>query len=99
MADTIRICSPVALGPGDASPPAPRLATLRDRVLGIRIDPAWRSWRVGADELARLAATVLGVRDVRTLDVGARTERTAAASDAMAAFARTVDAAVVGLGT
>jgi hypothetical protein len=99
MADTVTICSPVALGPADAEPLAPRLSTLRGRRLGIHVDPAWRSWRVAADELATLARAGLGVADVALLDLGARLGRPEEESDRMAAFARTVDAAVVGLGT
>ena len=99
MSGTITICSPVALGPADAEPPAPRLPTLRGRRLGIRVDPAWRSWRIAADELAAQARAALGVADVAVLDLGARLGRPEDESARMADFARTVDAAVVGLGT
>src|SRR5436309_3251339 len=61
---TIDILSPVALGPSEAKPLAPRLPTLRGKVLGIRIDRAWRSFHVYADELGRLARERLGVADV-----------------------------------
>src|SRR2546430_10877050 len=52
---TIDILSPVALGPAQAKALAPRLPTLRGKVLGIRVDRAWRSFHVYADELGRLA--------------------------------------------
>jgi hypothetical protein len=99
MDRTCTILSPVALGPGDARPLAPRVETLRGRTLGIREDAAWRSWSVAADALAALARDVLGVRDVVRFDPGGRIGRPEDESGRVAAFARTVDAAVVGLGT
>ena len=96
---TIDILSPVALGPQDAHPLAPPCPTLRERVLGIRVDRAWQSFHVYADELGALAGARLGVRDVVVFDPEARIGTPEAESAKMAAFARTVDAAIVGLGT
>jgi hypothetical protein len=96
---TIQILSPVALGPTDTAPLVPRLATLRGRVLGIRVDKAWRSFHEYADELARLARARLGVADVVVFDPETRIGTPEAESGKVADFARKVDAAVVGLGT
>ena len=51
---TIEILSPVALGPSERKPLAPRVPALAGKVLGIRIDRAWRSWWQAADEIALL---------------------------------------------
>jgi hypothetical protein len=96
---TIDILSPVALGPAEARPLRPRIPTLRGRVLGIRIDRAWRSFHVFADELATIARTRAGVRDVVLFDPDVRLGSPDAEGAKIAAFARGVDAAVVGLGT
>ncbi|HJQ83081.1 MAG TPA: hypothetical protein VKA21_03335 [Candidatus Binatia bacterium] len=96
---TIALLSPVALGPSDAKPLAPRLPTLRGRVLGIRVDRAWQSFHQYADELARLARERLGVRDVVLFDPDTRIGTPEAESGKVVDFARGVDAAVVGLGT
>jgi hypothetical protein len=96
---TIEILSPVALGPSDAHPVAPPLPTLRGKVLGIRVDRAWRSFQQYADELARLARERLGVADVVVFDPDTRIGTPEAESGKVVAFARRVDAAVVGLGT
>jgi len=96
---TIQILTPVALGPTEAKPLAPRLPTLRGKVLGIRVDKAWRSFHQYADELARLARERLGVADVVVFDPETRIGTPEAESGKVAEFARRVDAAVVGLGT
>jgi hypothetical protein len=96
---TITICSPVALGPTDVKPLAPAVASLAGRVLGIRVDRAWQSFHRFADEVARLARTELGVADVVIFDPETRIGTPEAESAKVAAFARTVDAAIVGLGT
>ena len=96
---TIDILSPTALGPTQARPIRPRIPTLRGARLGIRIDHAWRSWWRAADELAALARTELGVADVVVFDPESRIGRPEDESAKVVAFARTVDAAVVGLGT
>ena len=96
---TIDILSPIALGPTDVHPVSPRLASLRGTVLGVRVDRAWPSWSVAADELANLARSEAGVRDVVLFDPGSRIGRPEEESHKVADFARTVDAAVVGLGT
>jgi hypothetical protein len=96
---TIDILSPVALGPSEARPLAPSLPTLEGKVLGIRVDRAWRSFLQTADELARLARAELGVRDVVLFDPETRIGSPEAESGKVVAFARRVDAAVVGLGT
>ena len=96
---TIDILSPVSLGPSEAKPLAPRVPTLRGRVLGIRVDHAWRSFQQYADELARLARDGLGVTDVVVFDPATRIGTPEAESGKVVEFARRVDAAVVGLGT
>jgi len=96
---SIAILSPVALGPQDAHPLAPPCPTLRERVLGIRVDRAWQSFLHYADELGALARSGLGVRDVVLFDPEARIGSPEAESGKVVAFARRVDAAVVGLGT
>jgi len=73
--------------------------TLRGKVLGIRVDRAWRSFHVYADELARLARERLGVADVVVFDPETRIGTPEAESGKVVDFARRVDAAVVGLGT
>ncbi len=97
--ETIAILSPVAFGPAEAAPLSPRLPTLRGKVLGIRVDHAWRSFQEYADELARLAQARLGVRDVVLFDPDTRIGTPEVESGKVADFARGVDAAVVGLGT
>ena len=96
---TIEVLSPVALGPSEATPLVPRLATLRGKRLGIRIDHAWRSWQIAADEIAALARTELGVADVVIFDPESRIGKPEDESRKVAEFAATVDAALVGLGT
>jgi len=96
---TLNILSPVSLGPSEARPLAVPLATLRGRVLGIRVDRAWRSFLQYADELARLARTRLGVADVILFDPDTRIGTPEAESGKVVDFAHRVDAAVVGLGT
>jgi hypothetical protein len=96
---TIEILSPVALGPSDAKPLAPRRGTLRGTVLGIRVDRAWQSFLTYADELAALARQELRVRDVVLFDPDVRIGSPEAESGKVVEFARRVDAAVVGLGT
>jgi hypothetical protein len=96
---TIDILSPVAPGPSEARPLAARLPSLRGKVLGIRVDRAWRSFHAYADQLARLARERLGVRDVVLFDPDTRIGTPEAESGKVAEFAHGVDAAVVGLGT
>ncbi len=96
---TIDILSPVALGPSEAKPLTPRLASLHGKVLGIRVDRAWQSFQVYADELAALARARLGVADVVLFDPDTRIGTPEAESGKVVDFARRVDAAVVGLGT
>jgi hypothetical protein len=96
---TIDILSPIAMGPAASRMPEPRRPTLRGARLGIRIDHAWRSWWQAADEIGRLARTELGVADVVVFDPESRIGRPEEESEKVREFARTVDAAVVGLGT
>ena len=98
MAD-ITILSPAALGPAEAKELAARVGPLRGKVLGIRIDRAWRSWWVAADEIGRMAREELGVRDVVVFDPESRIGSPEAESGKVVDFARLIDAAVVGLGT
>jgi hypothetical protein len=96
---TIEILSPVAMGPAESRPVQPRRATLRGARLGIRIDHAWRSWWQAADEIATLARTELGVADVVVFDPESRIGRPEEESAKVVDFARSVDAAIVGLGS
>jgi hypothetical protein len=96
---SIEICSPVALGPSESRPLAPRVPDLSGAVLGLRIDHAWRSWWQAADEIAQLARAELAVRDVVIFDPESRIGRPEEESAKVVAFARSVDAAIVGLGT
>ena len=96
---TIDILSPMALGPNESRALSPRRLTLRGARLGIRIDHAWRSWWQAADELEKLARTELGVADVVIFDPESRIGKPEEESAKVVAFARSVDAAVVGLGT
>ena len=96
---SIDILSPVALGPAERRPLAARRATLQGAVLGIRVDRAWRSFHVFADELATLVRRDPGVREVVLFDPEARIGSPEAESGKVVDFARRIDAAVVGLGT
>ena len=96
---TIEILSPTAMGPTESRPLRARRPTLRGARLGIRIDHAWRSWWQAADEIATLARRELGVADVVLFDPDSRIGRPEEESAKVVAFARSVDAAVVGLGT
>ena len=96
---TIEILSPAALGPSESAVLAPRLVSWHGRRLGIRIDHAWRSWWVAADEIARLARTELGVADVTIFDPESRIGKPEAESQKVVDFAAGIDAAIVGLGT
>ena len=95
----ISIVSPVAPGPAISRTLQPARPTLRGARLGIRIDHAWRSWWQAADEIGRLALTELGVADVVIFDPESRIGRPEEESAKVVAFARSVDAAIVGLGT
>ena len=96
---TIEILSPVALGPSEARPLSPRLPTLRDKVLGIRVDRAWQSFHWVADEVAAYARTRLHVADVVFFDPDIRIGAPETETDKIRVFASDVDAALVGLGT
>ena len=96
---TIEILTPTAMGPAESRPLTPRRSTLRGARLGIRIDHAWRSWWQASDELATLARTVLGVAEVVMFDPESRIGKPEHESAKIEAFARGVDAAIVGLGT
>lgn len=96
---TINILSPMSLGPAESKPLAPRLASLRGKTLGIRVDKAWRSFHVFADELGRLARERLGVTDVVVFDPETRIGTPEVESGKVVEFARGVDVAIVGLGT
>ena len=62
----IEILSPVSLGPSDVQPLAPRVQSLRGKVLGLRVDHAWRSFLQFGDELRGLARAQ-GYPDLRML--------------------------------
>ena len=96
---SIRILSPLALGPAEVEPLAAQRSSLRGKVLGIRVDRAWESFRQFADEVRGIALARLGVRDVLLFDPDTRIGTPEAESAKVVDFARRVDAAVVGLGT
>jgi|SRR5687767_11832584 hypothetical protein len=96
---TVQILSPAALGPAEARPLAPALASLAGARLGIRVDRAWRSFHWVADEVATHARATLGVRDVVLFDPDIRIGSPDDESERIRVFAADVDAAVVGLGT
>jgi hypothetical protein len=96
---TLQILSPVALGPSDARPLVPPLASLADKRLGIRVDRAWQSFHWVADEVATYARTHLGVADVVLFDPDIRIGAPETETDKIRVFASDVDAALVGLGT
>src|SRR5215831_966638 len=99
MTMQIEILSPVALGPSAAKPLNAKLAALHGKRLGIRRDRAWRSFEIFSDEIAELARRELGVAEVVLFDPEARIGTPEHESAKVAEFARTVDAAIVGLGT
>lgn len=95
----LEILSPAASGPADVADLAPSVPSLEGKRLGIRRDSAWRSFEVFADELGQLARDRLGVSDVVMFDPEARIGTPEHESGRVEAFAKEVDAAVVGLGT
>jgi hypothetical protein len=99
MTKQIEILSPVSLGPADAKALNASLPTLSGKRLGIRRDRAWRSFEIFSDEIAELARRELGVAEVVLFDPEARIGTPERESAKAAAFAHTVDAAIVGLGT
>ena len=96
---TIDVLSPVALGPTDAKPLAPARTSLRGARLGLRVDRAWQSFHWFADEVANVARAELGVADVVVFDPDVRIGTPEIETAKVADLARTVEAAVVGLGT
>lgn len=96
---TLEILSPEALGPTEAHPVSPGRRSLAGARLGIRRDSTWRSFDIFADEVDRLARVRLGVRDVVHFDPEARIGTPEHESTRVEAFAKEVDAAIVGLGT
>lgn len=96
---TIEILSPVALGPSEAKPLTPLRASLQGAVLGLRVDRAWQSFHVFADEVNTIARAELGVADVVVFDPDVRIGTPEVETAKVVDFARSVHAAVVGLGT
>lgn len=96
---TISVLSPVALGLRDARPLTPRLSTLDDRRLGIRVDRAWRSFQWLAEEVAERAHSRYRLADVRFFDPETRIGSPDTEREKLQRFAADVDAAIVGLGT
>ena len=95
----IEVLDPTATGPSQLVPLAPGLGSLKDKVLGIRKDRAWRSFGIFADYIATVAPQRWGVRDVVLFDPGVRIGTTDEERRKVAGFVRDVDAAIVGLGT
>jgi|SRR6185295_17712865 len=99
MKPDIAILSPAVLDQEAAKPLSERLSSLTGKRLGIRRDHAWHSFDVFSDEVARLARERLGVASVELFDPESRIGTPERESAKVAEFARTVDAAIVGLGT
>jgi len=95
----MRILDPTVRPVPAQQPTVERLPTLRNKVLGIRIDQAWRSFTEFADRVALLARDRLGVADVVIFNPGIRIGTTDEERRKVAGFVRDVDAAIVGLGT
>ncbi|MBM4266676.1 MAG: hypothetical protein FJ144_08705 [Deltaproteobacteria bacterium] len=95
----IEILSPVSLGSAEVRPLAPRLDSLRGKRIGIRRDDTWRSFEIFAEELGRLFRERLDVAEVVMFDPQLRIGTPEDESARVEEFARSVDAAVVGLGT
>ena len=95
----IEVLDPTAMAPGGVERPAPRLATLAGKVLGIRRDRVWQSFTHFTDAVAAHARVQWQVRDVVFFDPGVRIGTTDEERQKIAGFVRAVDAAIVGLGT
>ena len=96
---TITVLDPTVRSVPPVAPPVERLESLRGKILGLRVDRAWRSFAHFADRIAGLARHRLGVADVIRFDPGVRIGTTEEERRKVAGFVRDVDAAIVGLGT
>jgi hypothetical protein len=96
---TIEVLDPTAPAPRGAAQPSPRLPSLAGRVLGIRRDRVWQSFTQFSDTIAEVARARWQVRDVVFFDPGVRIGTTEEERQKVAGFVRSVDAAIVGLGT
>ncbi len=93
----ITILDPTAPPPEDGAAPEPLAEDLRGKLVGLRLDRAWRSFHWVAEEWAR-SFRALGARVelwVAGNRIGEEGERTRSELDR---FASRVDVAVVGLG-
>jgi hypothetical protein len=97
--ETLEILDPTASGPSERLALPARLAALRGKVLGLRVDDTWQSFTVFANRFAQLARERLQVRDVVFFDPDVRIGTTEEERRKVAGFVREVDAAIVGLGT
>jgi hypothetical protein len=95
--ERVRILDPTAPPPAQDLDPGPDAGPLRDRLVGLRTDTAWRSFEWVLDEWEpRLRAAGADVRRfVAGNRIGEEGDRTFAQLDA---FANDVDLAIVGLG-
>ena len=95
----IEVLDPTAPGPQQLAPLTPSLEGLVGRVLGIRFDHTWRSFVCFSEVIRREAPRRWGVHDVVLFDPGIRIGTTEEERQKVAGFVRSVDAAIVGLGT
>ena len=96
---TITVLDPSVLGPAERITLPARVAGVRGRVLGIRVDRAWPSFLHVANRFAALARERLQVRDVKLFDPDIRIGTTEEERRKIAGFVRDIDMAIVGLGT
>jgi len=95
----IRVLDPTVRPAAEGALVVARLETLRGKILGIRVDRAWRSFGHFANRIAVQARDRLGVAKIVTFDPGIRIGTTEEERRKVAGFVRDVDAAIVGLGT
>ncbi len=95
----IEILSPEAFAPTESHPLARPVSSFSGARLGIRRDDTWHSFEIFAEEVDRLSRQHLRVSDVVHFDPEARIGTPEQESSRVEAFAKEVDAAIVGLGT
>jgi len=96
---SVEVLDPTAPGPTSLAPLARRLDRLEGRVLGIRSDDTWKSFARFAETVRAEAIQRWKVREVILFDPGVRIGTTDEERQKVAGFVRSVDAAIVGLGT
>ena len=99
MSATIRVLDPTSPGPSELRPPAPGVASLEGKVLGLRVDDTWQSFTHFAELVREEALRHWRVRDVIVFDPGTRHGTTEEERRRVEGFVRDIDMAIVGLGT